>query len=922
MRTRRIIAALVGGLLTSAAVIAVPAASAQPRGPKVTRVPGTRTPGFVHNIQEPARRGRPQDVARSYLARHRDLYDIDVSTLRSRGVSRRAGMTTVRFTQTHGGVDVFGGSYLVHLDKKGDGYAPTSANGEYFTELAAPTEPRISEKEALQWGRLRSRGLSISKAESRGLTVLPARTGALTYHFTLWGTRYDKPVKRETFVNADNGTIALAYDNLQRANGTGMSSIDGPATFTVTQNGSNFEMDTKPPREIETWDANDNPSGFYMPGDPGVRIARSSSLAFGDEHRESGAIDAHYNTERVDAYFTGLDIGANLRNIHPNGSGRVISTVDVRDPFTGTKMINAFWDGRQMVYGNPPDSANLHPLPAAIDVVAHELTHGLDQFHVGPGLGLLYINQPGAMNEAYSDYFGEAAEVTIRGIAMTEDEAGQIGEDLCIGTPDPNVWPCPLRDLDPAGDENAPHTDDHHYLLMDVDNGGVHENSGPFAGALWDIRKAFAFADGEAGAKRADQYVFTALAEFTTPHQNFVGGRNAVRAAAEAVGDDLGLTPDEIAADVAAINQAFAAHGIVQGWERPASASGTILYKDVVPVGNFLAPPQVSGNRFIIGNYRFKKDIYGPLGIFVGRTDRPRARKIQVGESGDFSTLSDESPDIHGKRAVWAHIKTGFRVDVHSRVVGKRKVGSLAGGPGIQWFPSIDGAGRRGTIVAWEDIACSFCDTDIKYRFLGKKPKFAFKDRRGEQWLPQTSKRWVAWWDVGPGARRHPRVGLKNVVTGKTFIFKPPTSKAFMGPPALSDTHLYWYQDTQFYSPAHPNSGKGKIVRVKLGRKVRQSLFKETSSLAPEWYGFSAEPTPSANRGFVTWSDESGLASVGGPASAVGRDVFVLRLGTRRIRRVTGNRGDQAFPVMAATRRASVLWLDGARAVTDVRIKR
>ncbi|MQA99361.1 MAG: hypothetical protein GEU78_03565 [Actinobacteria bacterium] len=862
------------------------------------------------------------EIARGYLARHRDLYGIDVSTLRSRGVSRRAGITTVRFTQTRGGVDVFGGSYLVHLDKKDGGYSPTSANGEYFTDLAAPTEPRISEDDAVRWARLRSRGLIASKVQRHGLTVLPARTGALTYHLTLWGTRYGRALTKETFVNADNGTIALAYDNLQRAEGTGTNAHDEPVTFTVTDPPSPYQMKT--PRMIETYVAGPDSDGFYRPGEPGVQIASSETLAFDSEHTTSGAIDAHDKTEEVDAYFSGLndglDIGADLQDIRTDD--RIISTVNVRDPSTGGPMFNAFWDGTQVVYGNPPESSNVLPLSAAADVVAHELTHGLDQVHVGDGLGLLYINQSGAMNEAYSDYFGEAAELHVNGLGMADPDAGKIGEDLCTDPPHPpGVWECPLRDLDPA-DENAPHTADYHYLLIDVDNGGVHENSGPFAGALWDIRKALFTSDGELGAKRADQYIFTALAEWTTPHQNFVGGRKAVVEAAKAVGVEMGLPQGQIDIDVATINEQFDDHGIEQGWETPSSATGTILYKDVVPVGEFLAPPQVSGNRFIIGNYKRKRDIYGPQGIFVGRTDCAGCRKVSVG-GRNFSTFSNESPDIHGKRAVWTHISRRFAVDVRSRILGKRKITTVAGGSGIQWFPSIDGAGRRGTILAWEHIACSSCDTDIKYRFLGKKPRFVFKDRRGEQWLPQTSKTWVAWWDRGPRARRHPKIGLKNVVTGRTFIFKPPTKNTFMGPPALSDTHLYWYQDTQFYNPGHSNSGKGKIVRVRLGRRTRQGLFKETHSLAPRWDGFSAEPVPSANRRFVTWSDETGL--IADPAliapGRVGRDIFRLRLGTRRIRRVTNNRGDQAFPVVAAPRRGRVLWLDGARAVTDVRIK-
>jgi Zn-dependent metalloprotease len=67
---------------------------------------------------------------------------------------------------------------------------------------------------------------------------------------------------------------------------------------------------------------------------------------------------------------------------------------------------NAFWNGSRMVFG---DATARGPFTgsfaALIDVVAHELTHGVTQYTV-PGGGLDYVDQSGALNESWSDVFG------------------------------------------------------------------------------------------------------------------------------------------------------------------------------------------------------------------------------------------------------------------------------------------------------------------------------------------------------------------------------------------------------------------------------------------------------------------------------------------------------------------------------------
>ncbi|MYM81538.1 peptidase M4 family protein [Duganella sp. FT50W] len=82
-----------------------------------------------------------------------------------------------------------------------------------------------------------------------------------------------------------------------------------------------------------------------------------------------------------------------------DGKGlRIDSTVHYQ-----TRFNNAFWNGQQMVYGDG-DGKLFLGFTGALDVIAHELTHGVTQYAV-PG-GLVYEDQSGALNESISDVFG------------------------------------------------------------------------------------------------------------------------------------------------------------------------------------------------------------------------------------------------------------------------------------------------------------------------------------------------------------------------------------------------------------------------------------------------------------------------------------------------------------------------------------
>lgn len=142
----------------------------------------------------------------------------------------------------------------------------------------------------------------------------------------------------------------------------------------------------------------------------------------------------------------------------------------------GQQYDNAFWNGQQMVYGDG-DGKIFRRFTGALDVIAHELTHGVTQFTAQ----LPYQDQSGALNESFSDVFGSMVKQWSLG--QTVDQADWlIGADILA----PGVRGRALRDMANPGtafddpdlgkDEQPGHMND--YVQTADDNGGVHINSG------------------------------------------------------------------------------------------------------------------------------------------------------------------------------------------------------------------------------------------------------------------------------------------------------------------------------------------------------------------------------------------------------------------------------------------------------------
>ncbi len=202
---------------------------------------------------------------------------------------------------------------------------------------------------------------------------------------------------------------------------------------------------------------------------PGTLVRQEGDGPSGDL-----SVDEAYDGAGItyDLYFTEFQ-----RNSIDNDGMSLISTVHFDQSYD-----NAFWNGQQMVYGDGDDDMPeaqriFNRFTIAIDVIGHELTHGVTQHTAN----LVYFNQPGALNESVSDVFGSMVKQKNLGQdARTADWI--IGEGLFTS----NVNAVGIRSMKNPGtayddpllgkDPQPGHMND--YVNTTQDNGGVHINSG------------------------------------------------------------------------------------------------------------------------------------------------------------------------------------------------------------------------------------------------------------------------------------------------------------------------------------------------------------------------------------------------------------------------------------------------------------
>jgi len=227
---------------------------------------------------------------------------------------------------------------------------------------------------------------------------------------------------------------------------------------------------------------------------------------------------------------------------------------------------NAEWDGEQMLFGDG-DGQYFNRFTIAIDVIGHELTHGVTQYTAG----LDYHDQSGALNESFSDVFGSLVKQHARG--QTAEEADWlIGLGIFtnkVQSGDPNRGPALRSMLHPGTGYNDPilgkdpqPANMRGYVNGQADNGGVHINSGI-------PNRAFALtapAIGANASEDAGHIWYKTLLRLPSTAQF----QDAANATYQVAGEEFGSNSEQ----QRAVLEAWAQVGIKVAGVRPARIAG------------------------------------------------------------------------------------------------------------------------------------------------------------------------------------------------------------------------------------------------------------------------------------------------------------------------------------------------------------
>jgi len=152
-----------------------------------------------------------------------------------------------------------------------------------------------------------------------------------------------------------------------------------------------------------------------------------------------------------------------------------VAEVDARGRFQ--PMNNAFWDGSRMAYGDG-DGLVFTRFTQALDVVAHELTHGVQSYTSN----LVYRGESGALNEHFADVFGVLVRQW-KDKKPAESGSWLVGAEILV----PAKTRRGIRDMEHPGtayaDDPELGSDPQPAHMKEIytgpaDSGGVHLNSG------------------------------------------------------------------------------------------------------------------------------------------------------------------------------------------------------------------------------------------------------------------------------------------------------------------------------------------------------------------------------------------------------------------------------------------------------------
>lgn len=525
--------------------------------------------------------GSPIDRAQFFLSVYGGLYGVSapLDELRASRISRDGnGKTHVHLDQVYRGLPVFGARVVVHMDNTGI----VGSNGVFIDDLAGlSTMPKMPVAALRQRAVIAAQKLhphARLSVESSRLMVY--RTGLLkgvpgrnflAYEVMVRGTP-GEAIRERMIVNANTGAL---LNRINEIHSVLNRAIYSPGITTPDPLGTGVAVPL-PPVLTE--------GSALAPSDPPFK---------GDVTGSDRKVDLPINNLYVFAGGTWL--------LYKNLFGRDGYDDGYIDPDTGEPRAqvqrsvylvndqcpNAYWDGT---------ATNYCPGFDADDVVSHEWSHAYTEYTHG----LVYQYQSGALNESYSDIFGETYDLVngiegVLGATLTEgktyDQHGSrwvVGEDLSEAAAavllrdmwDPDAFPAPS----PGSVITSPN-----YYCDTSDNGGVHTNSGVSNHAyamLVDGKTFNGVTVPKIGLIKAAHIYFQAETHHQTPTTNYPQHADALEESChELIGEPLNDVFGNVSTEVIGAADCDAVHLATLAVEFRGTAAQTVAQKcDYKPV--------------------------------------------------------------------------------------------------------------------------------------------------------------------------------------------------------------------------------------------------------------------------------------------------------------------------------------------------
>jgi len=419
------------------------------------------------------------------------------------------GMEHRRFRQYHAGLEVIGGEIIQHMK----GGILQEIEGEYFLPAEIDLRPGLSGEQAADFFRRSLGDLELQLAgNGPELVIYPVNDDDLRLAFRVNLARGES-FDMVGIVDARSGEVLIAYSNIKTEEltiGTG-----------IGVHGENLKLPTNY-RSGKYWlmdEAQNRPVNQYTFYRVANQVLTDSDNNW-EQDRASNNVHAymgltyHYYYQvfgRKSLDNNNLPIKAIVH--YPGGTD------------------NAFWNGNTlMMYFLDPGKYNFQTA-AALDVIAHEFSHGVTQFTSD----LIYANESGALNESFSDIMGTAVEFQWQPAGAGFSQADYyMGEDIfpnygyaLRNLVNPNLGgdPCHLSQK-----KNLPNTEA-------GDWGGVHINCTIYGHAYYLLASGGTNPVSQVtvtgiGVDKATKIYYLAYTGYLTPGSKFIDAANAILKAA------------------------------------------------------------------------------------------------------------------------------------------------------------------------------------------------------------------------------------------------------------------------------------------------------------------------------------------------------------------------------------------------------